>query len=129
MAVKMTKRDFLEMFLGILFSVIISLLAVIVFAIIVKYVNLSTKAVEIVNIFLKIFSIFFGTLIAIKSGKKGLFKGCVIGLFFSLASYLIFSLINGSFVLNPLTAFDILACLAAGLLSGVFTVNVRKGEN
>lgn len=72
MAVKMTKRDFLEMFLGILFSVIISLLAVIVFAIIVKYANLSTKAVEIVNIFLKIFSIFFGTLIAIKSGKKGL---------------------------------------------------------
>ena len=36
MAVKMTKRDFLEMFLGILFSVIISLLAVIVFAIIVN---------------------------------------------------------------------------------------------
>ncbi len=51
MAVKMTKRDFLEMFLGILFSVIISLLAVIVFAIIVKYANLSTKAVEIVTIF------------------------------------------------------------------------------
>lgn len=128
MAIKMTKRDLLEMFLGVLFSIIISLLAVIVFAIVVKYANLSTKAVQIVNIFLKIFSIFFGTLIAVGSGKKGMFKGCVIGLFFALFSYLIFSLINGSFVMNPLTAFDILACLAAGLFSGVFTVNVRKGE-
>ena len=126
MSIKMTKRDFLEMFLGVLFSVIISLLAVIIFAIIVKYANLSTKAVQIVNIFLKIFSIFFGTLIALKSGQKGLFKGCIIGLFFSLVSYLIFSLINGSFAINPLTAFDILSCLVAGLLSGVFAVNVRR---
>ncbi len=126
MSIKMTKRDFLEMFLGVLFSVIISLLAVIIFAVIVKYANLSTKVVGIVNIFLKIFSIFFGSLIALKSGRKGLFKGCIIGLFFSLVSYLIFSLINGSFAINPLTAFDILSCLVAGLLSGVFAVNVRR---
>ncbi len=126
MAIKINKRDFLEMFLGTLFSVILSLLAVIIFAIIVKYANLSTKAVQITNIFLKIFSIFFGTLIAFKSGKRGLFKGCIVGLFFALASYLIFSLINGSFVLNPLTAFDILGCLIAGLLSGVFAVNIRR---
>lgn len=128
MAIKMTKRDLLEMFLGILFSVIISLLAVIVFAIVVKYANLSAKTVRIVNIFLKIFSIFLGALSAIKSGKKGMFKGCIIGLFFALASYLIFSLINGSFAINPLTAFDILSCLLAGLISGVFAVNVRRGE-
>lgn len=128
MAIKMTKKDLLEMFLGVLFSIIISLIAVIIFAVIVKYANLSTKVVQIVNIFLKIFSIFFGTLIALKSGQKGLFKGCIIGLFFSLVSYLIFSLINGSFAVNPLTAFDIIGSLVAGLLSGIFAVNVRGNK-
>ena len=126
MSIKMTKKDLLEMFLGVLFSIIISLLAVIIFAVIVKFGNLSTKVVQIVNIFIKIVSIFIGCLIALKSGQKGLFKGCIIGLFFSLVSYLIFSLINGSFAINPLTAFDIIGCLVAGLLSGVFAVNVRR---
>ena len=126
MSLKLNKRDFFEIFKGVLFSVIISLLAVIIFAVIVKFANLSQKAVQIVNIFLKIISIFFGTLLAIKSGRQGLFKGSVIGLLFILISYLVFSLINGSFAVNPLTAFDIIFCLAAGLLSGIFTVNVRN---
>lgn len=128
MALKLNKKDFFEMFKGILFAILISLLTVIIFAVVVKFANLSAKAVQIVNIFLKIISIFFGTLLAIKSGKQGLFKGCIIGLFFVLISYLIFSLINGSFAVNPLTAFDVIFCLIAGLLSGIFTVNVRKGK-
>lgn len=128
MSLKLNKIDFFEMFKGVLFSIIISLLTVVIFAVIVKFANLSQKAVQIVNIFLKIISIFFGTLLAIKSGKQGLFKGSIIGLFFVLISYLIFSLINGSFAVNPLTAFDVIFCLVAGLLSGIFTVNVRKGR-
>ena len=125
MSLKLNKKDFFEIFKGVLFSVLISLLTVIIFAVVVKFANLSQKAVQIVNIILKIVSIFFGTLIAIKSGKQGLFKGSVIGLLFILISYLVFSLINGSFAVNPLTAFDIIFCLVAGLLSGIFTVNIR----
>lgn len=129
MAVKLNKKDFFEIFKGILFSIVLSILLVIIFAAIVKFANLSSKAVQIVNIALKIISIFFGTLLAIGSGRQGLFKGCIIGLFFVLISYLVFSLINGSFSSNPLTAFDVIFSLIAGLLSGVFTVNVRKGKD
>lgn len=128
MAVKLNKKDFFEIFKGIIFSLIISILTVIVFAIIVKFANLSSKTVEIVNIALKIISIFLGTLLAIGSGRQGLFKGGIIGLIFVLMSYLVFSLINGSFTVNPLTAFDVIFCLVAGLLSGVFAVNARKGK-
>lgn len=128
MAVKLNKKDFFEIFKGVIFSLIISVLTVIVFAIIVKFANLSSKAVEIVNIALKIISILTGTLLAVGSGRQGLFKGGIIGLLFVLVSYLVFSLINGSFSVNPLTAFDVIFCLVAGLLSGVFAVNVRKGK-
>ena len=128
MAVKLNKKDFFEIFKGVIFSFIISVLTVIVFAIIVKFANLSSKAVEIVNIALKIISILTGTLLAVGSGRQGLFKGGIIGLLFVLVSYLVFSLINGSFSVNPLTAFDVIFCLVAGLLSGVFAVNVRKGK-
>lgn len=128
MAVKLNKKDFFEIFKGVIFSLIISILTVIVFAIIVKFANLSSKTVEIVNIALKIISILVGTLLAVGSGKQGLFKGGIIGLLFVLVSYLVFSLINGSFSVNPLTAFDVIFCLVAGLLSGVFAVNVRKGK-
>ncbi len=128
MAVKLNKKDFFEIFKGVIFSLIISVLTVIVFAIIVKFANLSSKTVEIVNIALKIISILVGTLLAVGSGRQGLFKGGIIGLLFVLVSYLMFSLINGSFSVNPLTAFDVIFCLVAGLLSGVFAVNVRKGK-
>lgn len=128
MAVKLNKKDFFEIFKGVIFSLIISVLTVIVFAIIVKFANLSSKTVEIVNIALKIISILAGTLLAVGSGRQGLFKGGIIGLLFVLVSYLVFSLINGSFSVNPLTAFDVIFCLVAGLLSGVFAVNVRKGK-
>ena len=128
MAVKLNKKDFFEIFKGVIFSLIISVLTVIVFAIIVKFANLSSKMVEIVNIALKIISILAGTLLAVGSGRQGLFKGGIIGLLFVLVSYLVFSLINGSFSVNPLTAFDVIFCLVAGLLSGVFAVNVRKGK-
>ena len=128
MAVKLNKKDFFEIFNGVIFSLIISVLTVIVFAIIVKFANLSSKTVEIVNIALKIISILTGTLLAVGSGRQGLFKGGIIGLLFVLVSYLVFSLINGSFSVNPLTAFDVIFCLVAGLLSGVFAVNVRKGK-
>ena len=128
MAGKLNKKDFFEIFKGVIFSLIISVLTVIVFAIIVKFANLSSKAVEIVNIALKIISILTGTLLAVGSGRQGLFKGGIIGLLFVLVSYLVFSLINGSFSVNPLTAFDVIFCLVAGLLSGVFAVNVRKGK-
>ena len=128
MAGKLNKKDFFEIFKGVIFSLIISVLTVIVFAIIVKFANLSSKAVEIVNIALKIISILTGTLLAVGSGRQGLFKGGIIGLLFVLVRYLVFSLINGSFSVNPLTAFDVIFCLVAGLLSGVFAVNVRKGK-
>ena len=128
MAVKLNKKDFFEIFKGVIFSLIISVLTVIVFAIIVKFANLSSKTVEIVNIALKIISTLVGTLLAVGSGRQGLFKGGIIGLLFVLVSYLVFSLINGSFSVNPLTAFDVIFCLVAGLLSGVFAVNVRKGK-
>lgn len=128
MAVKLNKKDFFEIFKGVIFSLIISVLTVIVFAIIVKFANLSSKTVEIVNIALKIISILTGTLLAVGSGRQGLFKGGIIGLLFVLVSYLVFSLINGSFSVNPLTAFDVIFCLVAGLLSGVFAVNLRKGK-
>lgn len=128
MAVKLNKKDFFEIFKGVIFSLIISVLTVIVFAIIVKFANLSSKTVEIVNIALKIISILTGTLLAVGSGRQGLFKGGIIGLLFVLVSYLVFSLINGSFSVNPLTAFDVIFYLVAGLLSGVFAVNVRKGK-
>lgn len=128
MAVKLNKKDFFEIFKGVIFSLIISVLTVIIFAIIVKFANLSSKTVEIVNIALKIISILTGTFLAVGSGRQGLFKGGIIGLLFVLVSYLVFSLINGSFSVNPLTAFDVIFCLVAGLLSGVFAVNVRKGK-
>ena len=128
MAVKLNKKDFFEIFKGVIFSLIISVLTVIVFAIIVKFANLSSKTVEIVNNALKIISILTGTLLAVGSGRQGLFKGGIIGLLFVLVSYLVFSLINGSFSVNPLTAFDVIFCLVAGLLSGVFAVNLRKGK-
>ncbi len=120
------KGDFFDVVKAILLSVLLSLVLVLLFAFIVKFTGINSNWVMPVNQVIKIISIFIGCLLGIKYPVKGVFKGILIGLFFLIITFLLFSAFNGGFEENSLTVYDFLTCLIAGIISGIFTVNIKN---
>lgn len=128
MALKMNKGDLADIAKALLFSVLFSIAFVMIFAVIVKFADVSESVIVPVNIAIKIVSVLLGVLLGFKHPRAGFVKGFVVGLLFAAATYLIFSAINGSFTADAMTAFDILGAVAAGVISGILTVNVKAGR-
>lgn len=124
--VKFSKYDALDIVRSALFSVIIAILLVMAFAVMAKFANIAEKVIEPVNIAIKILSVAVACLIGIRHDSKGLIKGLAVGLLYAGATYLIFAAICGDFTANPMTAYDVMACVAAGVLSGILAVNVKR---
>lgn len=120
------KGDFFDVVKAILISVLLSLVLVLLFAFIVKFTGINSNWIMPVNQIIKILSVFIGCLLGIKYPVKGVIKGILIGLFFLLITFLLFSAFNGGFEENSLTVYDFLTCLLAGIISGIFTVNIKN---
>lgn len=124
--VKFSKYDALDIVRSALFAIILSIMLVMAFAVIAKFANVSENVIVPVNIAIKILSVAAGCLIGVRHDSKGLIKGLVIGLLYAGLTYLVFAAVGGDFTQNPMTVYDILACIAAGVLSGILAVNVKR---
>jgi putative membrane protein, TIGR04086 family/integral membrane protein, TIGR04097 family len=120
------KRFLSDAIRAVLIALVISVVAVLIFAVVLKYVEIGIKGILIVNAVIKVFSIFFGTLIAVREGKNGLIKGALIGILFAVISYLLFALTDGGFDGASFTLADGAVGLISGIISGIFAVNVKK---
>lgn len=124
--VKFTKYDALDIVRSALLAIILSILLVMLFAVIAKFANASENVIAPVNIAIKILSVAAACLIGIRHDSKGLIKGIVIGLIYAGLTYLVFASISGDFSGGSMTVYDVLACVAAGILSGILAVNVKR---
>lgn len=107
-------------------AIIISLLFVLVFTLVNQLFSLPAGAVKPVNQVFKIISIAVGGLIFIRGGK-GLLKGLIYGLIAVVITYLLFGLIAHSLTISWKFVLELLLGAAAGAISGVIAVNVKKG--
>lgn len=119
------KQDILDVILGIIYSVLLAVGMILIFAVIVKFTKIPDSAIEPINIAIKTVAILFGAVFGIRSASKGAIKGLIIGLSFMGITYLLFSLIGGSFKTNPLTIYDALLMTIEGLISGIIAVNLK----
>ena len=126
MTKKLTKYDFADIALSTLLSVIFSVLAVMVFAVIVGFAEISDEVTEPVNIAIKILAIALASVIGMRRKSNGLIKGLLTGLLYAGATYLVFALTSGNFTDNAMTVYDALTCAASGVLSGILAVNIGK---
>ena len=106
-------------------AVVFSLIFVLVFTIVIQAASLTSAVIKPVNQVFKIIAIAGGGLLFIR-GDKGLLKGAVYGVCAVLLTYLIFSIISGGFSISWLFVVEILIGAAAGGISGVIAVNVKK---
>lgn len=110
---------------GVLTTVIITLLSVLIFAGVVKFAVLNSNVIKAVNQFIKIISIFLGTVFCVH-GKMGLIKGILIGLIATIITYLIFALFGGELALKSKLIIDLIFTSVVGAISGIVAVNIRK---
>ena len=120
-------RWILDIVKTVVIAVLISMVSVLVFALIVKSVDVGEDVIGYVNIGIKILSVVIGCIVGFRRGSGyGWLKGLISGLLYVVVSFLVFSAISGEFSLADVSWLDLVTGAVVGLLSGVLTVNLKK---
>ena len=111
---------------GALISVSLSLMLILLFALVIKFLNINESWILPINQIIKIVSIFVGTLFAFNNKTKGFIKGFAIGLIYTILSYLVFSILVGKFAFTLTSFSDMVFGGIIGGISGIIVVNIKK---
>ncbi len=122
------KGNLLDVLKAVLFSTLISLGLILIFAIIIKFASLPSNVILPVNIAIKILSVLIGTLIGFKQTQNGLLKGAITGLIYMLFTFFIFAALSG-FKDIKFSWIDLVTLPVAGAIAGILTVNLKSRRN
>lgn len=111
-----------------LIGIISTLAGILLFAVVLKFADLSNQIISYVNMVIKLFSIFI-MIMCVKRNNDGNFfiKSLLAGLFYAVLSFTIFSVLNGEFVFNLSVLYDVLfALIGSGIVSVIINILKRK---
>ena len=118
-------HSFLNVIVASIIAVSISLVLILIFALMLRFIDIDTSLILPINQGIKIISILLGTIFGFKSNKtKGFLKGMIVGLLYTILAYLIFSLLSFSFNFNVAFLLDLLCATLVGGVSGIIAVNI-----
>ncbi|MGI5842267.1 MAG: TIGR04086 family membrane protein [Christensenellales bacterium] len=118
---------FIGILKGVLYAVVISLISVLVFAFVLRFVPIADSAISPVNQVIKGLSILFGTIIGLKKSKEmGLISGLLIGFFYTMISFFVFSILSREFKFSKTLINDLMFGSIIGGISGIIAVNLKK---
>ena len=119
------KNFFSQVFKGIVTAILVTLVGILLFAVILSFVDLGGAVIRPVNQFIKLSSIFLGCFFNLK-GDGVVIKGGLIGLLSTVFCFLLFCLIAGA-ISSWLGFFiDVIFGTVMGVLSGVITALVSR---
>ncbi|MBQ7797784.1 MAG: TIGR04086 family membrane protein [Clostridia bacterium] len=107
-----------------LIGVIVSILLVLLFAFVLKFVDLSSGTISLIDQIIKVISVLIAVIMLNKTNGEGLLvKGLLAGATYSIITFIVFSILNGglSFGLGVLTdiAFSALVGGASAILLNI----------
>lgn len=108
-------------------SLIVSLCAILIFAVIVKFAAPSERLIKTVNQFIKVIAVFIGCFFSVRGGS-GIFKGAIAGALCTFLLYAIFALMSGSALFGLSMIADVALTAAVGGISGIIAVNTKGRE-
>lgn len=123
--IKVDKAFFKDVIKGSLFSLIITLVAVLIFGIVIKLTSISNEIIMPINQVIKVLSIFFGIIFSFKTKQFGAIKGLLVGLIYTLLSLFIFLIIGGT-LKGSFNYLDFIFGAILGTISGIVSVNTGK---
>ena len=111
---------FLSILKCCLIGIVVTLIGIVFFAIVLKFADLNSTVITVVNNIIKALAIFFMVFFLKKSGNgKLIVKALVAGLIYAVLSFLIFSIMNGGFVFNLSILYDLLFALIVSVIAAV----------
>ncbi len=112
---------------GVVAGLCVALVGILIFAFILRFTSISDDVITPVNQVIKGVSIFFGVFVGMKKHKsKGLLSGFLIGLFFTICAFLVFSVLDGAFQFDRTLLNDIIFGSVIGGICGIICVNLKK---
>ncbi len=119
---------FLGVLKGSLIALCVSLIGILIFAFIIRFVSISDAAITPINQIIKGLSILIGCFVGLKKTKEmGFISGLVIGILYTALAFVVFSILDGHFVFSKTILNDLLFGGLIGAICGVIAVNfVRK---
>ena len=112
---------------GAVLALSITIIAICVFAFLLRFINIDVKMIKPINQAIKIISILLGTVWGLKRCKEmGLITGFLIGAAYTIIAFVVFSVLNGSFCFQTTLIYDILFGGMAGAIAGVVAVNLKS---
>jgi len=127
-----TKSFKLSNILGIikccLLAILVTLVGIVILAIVLKFTDLSSNLIGYINNAIKLIAIFIMMQCIKKQGEEKLIlKAIFAGVLYSVVSFVIFSILNGTFALNAALLYDVaFAVLSAVLVSIIINIFKRK---
>ncbi len=118
---------FLTVLKGALIALSISLIGILIFAFVLRFVAIPDNAISPINQVIKGISVLVATLIALKKSKEmGLVTGLLIGLAYTAVSFLTFSILDGHFSFSTTLLNDLLFGSVIGAICGIIAVNLKQ---
>ena len=124
---KFNMSTFVSVLKASLIGVIASILLVLLFAFVLKFVDLNTGVISIVDQIIKILSVFLAVVTLNKVNSEGLLvKGLLIGALYAIITFVVFSLLNGGFNLGVGILADIAFSALVGGVSAILLNIISK---
>ena len=111
---------------GSAFSIIITLIELLIYSIILSYTSVSESTIPTIVIIITAISILIGSTISTSNIKKnGIINGMFVGLIYIAIIYLLSSIVTGNFLLNITSIIMIITSVLTGALGGIIGVNKK----
>ena len=111
---------------GSIFSIVITLIGLLVYSIILSYTSISESTMPATIIIITAGSILIGSTISTSNIKKnGIVNGVLVGIIYIAIIYLISSIVTGNFLLNTNSIIMVIASVLTGALGGIIGVNKK----
>jgi len=119
------KQGILSIFSGTIVAIAITLVFILLFAVLLRFVNISDSWIFPVNQIIKVISMIIGAVVILKKHKnRGFLKGLLMGLIYFILSYIVFSILQGSISWNMSNFYDLMLTSLMGGLIGIIVVNI-----
>lgn len=112
--------SFLSIIKCCLLGIVTTLIGVVLFAVVLKFVDVPSIVVSYVNDIIKAVAIFV-TMICIKKSHDGklILKAIFAGILYAALSFVIFSIMNGGFTFNLSFLYDLLFAVAVAVIASI----------
>ena len=121
------KQMWLSLFSGVFLAIASTLIMILLFALLIRFLNISDNFIFPVNQVIKVISLLLGVMLVLKKqSNKGFLKGLILGLLYYILSTIVFSVLQGSFSFKLNSVFDLLLTVLISGIIGIIVVNAKK---